>query len=108
LLGDGLYGGSPGAGVARQALHAFRLAFVHPLTGEALDLRSGLPDDLRAGLAQWGLRYNPGAAMARQPMPAGHHPPPAGASAAMPPPPPPGGPPTGVPSGARSRQTARR
>ena len=108
LLGDALYGGAPGAGVTRQALHAFRLAFTHPLTGAALDLHSPLPDDLRAGLAGWGLRYNPDAAMARQPKPAGLASMPAGASAAMPPPLPTGGPPTGAPPGARSRKTARR
>jgi len=108
LLGDALYGGVPSAEVARQALHAFRLAFTHPLTDAVLDLRSPLPADLRAGLAEWGLRYNPDAAMARQPRPAGLVPIPAGASAAMPPPPSTGGPPTGAPPGARSRKTARR
>jgi len=30
------------------------LAFEHPLTGEPLDLRSPLPDDLRAALEQAG------------------------------------------------------
>jgi 23S rRNA pseudouridine1911/1915/1917 synthase len=108
LLADVLYGGVPGAGLTRQALHAFRLAFTHPLTGTALDLRSPLPADLRDGLVAWGLRYNPGAAMARPPTPAGPGPMPAGANAAMPPPPSTGGPPTGAPPGARSRKTARR
>jgi 23S rRNA pseudouridine1911/1915/1917 synthase len=108
IVGDTLYGGTPEAGLARQALHAFRLAFTHPLTGQPLDLRSALPADLRAGLATWGLRYNPEAAMARQPTPAGPVPMPAGATAAMPPPPFTGGPQTGAPPGARSRKTARR
>lgn len=58
LVGDGLYGGVPAAGLDRQALHAFRLAFEHPFTGQALDLRSPLPADLRSALAAWGLRYN--------------------------------------------------
>ena len=108
LVGDVLYGGTPEAGLARQALHAFRLAFVHPVTGVTLDLRSPLPADLRAGLAEWGLRYNPDVAMAQPPAPAGPGPMPAGANAAMPPPPSTGGPPTGAPPGARSRKTARR
>ncbi len=36
LLADELYGGVPAAGMARQALHAWRLAFNHPVTGQAL------------------------------------------------------------------------
>jgi 23S rRNA pseudouridine1911/1915/1917 synthase len=59
LVGDVLYGGAAAAGIGRQALHAFRLAFKHPVTGVELDLRSPLPGDIREGLAQWGLRYNP-------------------------------------------------
>ncbi len=37
-------------GLERQFLHAVRLAFVHPLTGERLDLTSPLPEDLRLAL----------------------------------------------------------
>ena len=37
---------------SRQALHAAQLAFMHPVTGEAMDLRSDWPDDLRALLAE--------------------------------------------------------
>lgn len=59
LVADEVYGGPPAAGLLRQALHAFRLAFTHPVTGEALDLRAPLPDDLVHGLSEWGLRYNP-------------------------------------------------
>ena len=58
LVADPLYGGAPAAGLTRQALHAFRLAFVHPVTGEPLALHAPLPPDLRAGWAAWGLRYN--------------------------------------------------
>jgi 23S rRNA pseudouridine1911/1915/1917 synthase len=46
------------AGLARQALHAFRLGFSHPHTGEQLEFQADLPDDLRLGLKAWGLRYN--------------------------------------------------
>ncbi len=55
-LGDPLYGaGAPAAavraaiaeaGLARQALHAAVLGFVHPITGEALRFESGFPEDL--------------------------------------------------------------
>ena len=58
LVGDELYGGAPAAGLARQALHAFRLAFEHPVTGEPLEFQAPLPPDLRQALAAWGLRYN--------------------------------------------------
>jgi 23S rRNA pseudouridine1911/1915/1917 synthase len=58
LVGDELYGGAPAAGMARQALHAYRLAFQHPATGQALEFHASLPTDLRQALASWGLRYN--------------------------------------------------
>jgi 23S rRNA pseudouridine1911/1915/1917 synthase len=58
LVADELYGGAPAAGLQRQGLHAFRLAFAHPVSGVPLDFRADLPHDLRAALAAWGLRYN--------------------------------------------------
>lgn len=58
LLADELYGGQAGGGLERQALHAFRLAFVHPVTGEALEFNSPPPDDILAVLKALGLRYN--------------------------------------------------
>ena len=58
LVADSLYGGAEAAGMKRQALHAQRLAFAHPVSGEALAFQSPLPPDLRAALRSWGLRYN--------------------------------------------------
>jgi 23S rRNA pseudouridine1911/1915/1917 synthase len=58
LVADPLYGGAPGAGLQRQALHAFRLAFDHPATGAPLEFQAPLPADLQAGLRAWGVRYN--------------------------------------------------
>jgi len=58
LVADELYGGKPAAGLRRQALHAFRLAFAHPVTGQALEFRAPLPQDLRDALTIWGLGYN--------------------------------------------------
>ena len=49
VLGDPEYG-KPGYGLERQFLHAERLALAHPITGAPLDLRSPLPEDLRAAL----------------------------------------------------------
>jgi len=58
LLADTLYGGEPAAGMRRQALHAVRLAFDHPVTGAPMAWQSPLPADLQAALGAWGLRYN--------------------------------------------------
>jgi len=52
VCGDPEYG-TPGLfGLERQFLHAARLSFAHPLTGERIDARAPLPDDLRAALAR--------------------------------------------------------
>jgi 23S rRNA pseudouridine1911/1915/1917 synthase len=51
LLGDATYGGEPRYGLRRQFLHAHRLAFAHPTTGEAVGFDSELPADLAAALA---------------------------------------------------------
>jgi len=58
LVGDALYGGAPAAGLTRQALHAFRLGFVHPVTHEPMEFRSPPPPDLLQGFSEWGLDYN--------------------------------------------------
>jgi len=59
LVADALYGGAPAAGLTRQALHARRLAFTHPITGQAVDVLAPLPADLAAALAAWGLTMPP-------------------------------------------------
>jgi 23S rRNA pseudouridine1911/1915/1917 synthase len=52
VCGDPEYG-TPGLfGLERQFLHAMRLAFEHPRSGERLELRSALPADLSAALAR--------------------------------------------------------
>ena len=33
-------------GLARQALHAYRLSFVHPQTGETVQFEAPIPDDM--------------------------------------------------------------
>ncbi|MGC1175352.1 RluA family pseudouridine synthase [Polaromonas sp.] len=58
LVSDEMYGGRPAAGLGRQALHACRLAFTHPVTGDALEFRAPLPEDLAAALTRLGLGYN--------------------------------------------------
>ncbi|MBQ3387540.1 MAG: PriCT-2 domain-containing protein, partial [Eggerthellaceae bacterium] len=57
LLGDDTYGAGPFAYLSatgearvliRPALHSARIAFAHPITGEALEITSPLPEDLAA------------------------------------------------------------
>ena len=55
LVADAVYGGSPLLGLQRQALHAFRLAFSHPVTGEALAFEAPLPSDFQDLLLALGL-----------------------------------------------------
>ena len=52
VCGDPQYGTAGELGLSRQFLHAARLAFEHPVTGEPLDVTSPLPDDLVAALAR--------------------------------------------------------
>jgi len=51
LLADLLYGGRPALGLERQALHAARLAFAHPVGGAPMAFESPLPPDLAAAWA---------------------------------------------------------
>ena len=48
VAGDPVYGRPHELGLERQFLHAARLAFDHPFTGERVDVESPLPDELQA------------------------------------------------------------
>jgi 23S rRNA pseudouridine1911/1915/1917 synthase len=50
VVGDPVYG-VPDPALGRQFLHATRLAFEHPFTGERLEVESPLPGDLDRYLA---------------------------------------------------------
>ena len=52
VLGDHDYGRPGVYGLERQFLHAERLALAHPITGAPLEVRSPLPEDLRAALSR--------------------------------------------------------
>jgi 23S rRNA pseudouridine1911/1915/1917 synthase len=52
LVGDATYGGESRDGLSRQFLHAHRLAFAHPASGEAMAFRSELPAELGDVLAR--------------------------------------------------------
>ena len=54
VAGDPVYGVKGDLGLARQFLHATRLAFPHPLTGERVETTSPLPRDLKTALARAG------------------------------------------------------
>jgi len=51
VAGDPVYGRAGDLGLERQFLHAARLAFPHPMTGEPIDVASELPPDLDGALA---------------------------------------------------------
>jgi 23S rRNA pseudouridine1911/1915/1917 synthase len=50
VAGDPVYGVAGDLGLERQFLHACRLAFQHPTTGEEIEARSALPPDLERAL----------------------------------------------------------
>jgi 23S rRNA pseudouridine1911/1915/1917 synthase len=53
VVGDPEYGSRGGPdplGLQRQFLHATRLAFAHPISGERIEVHSPLPADLQAAL----------------------------------------------------------
>jgi 23S rRNA pseudouridine1911/1915/1917 synthase len=50
VCGDRQYGVSDAYGLERQFLHAARLSFPHPVTGEPVDVSSPLPSDLALAL----------------------------------------------------------
>lgn len=63
ILGDKTYGGGGDEavrlGLTRPFLHAWRLGFVHPRTGERIDVEEPLPDDLTRVLRRVGREDRP-------------------------------------------------
>ena len=52
VVGDPIYG-TPDEQLKRQFLHAWRLAFPHPVTGEPVEVESPLPPELQSALARF-------------------------------------------------------
>ena len=52
LVGDTVYGGPDRYGLDRQFLHSWRLAFDHPVSGEAMEFEAELPPELETALDQ--------------------------------------------------------
>jgi 23S rRNA pseudouridine1911/1915/1917 synthase len=71
ILGDPVYGQAPhGRPLARRPmLHAFRLAFSHPITGQRVAAESPLPEDFQKALAALRKAVPP----TRRPPKAGRH-----------------------------------
>jgi 23S rRNA pseudouridine1911/1915/1917 synthase len=58
LVADTLYGGRCAVGLTRQALHAERLAFVHPITEKNLSFHAPMASDMQNACRQLGFDYN--------------------------------------------------
>ena len=57
ILGDEVYGSpAPKLGLVGQALHGYRLTFVHPRTGETMTFTAPLPEDFETALKRLGGR----------------------------------------------------
>lgn len=52
VLGDHLYGGENVLIIERQALHAARLKFTHPMTGEKIQFEAPLPYDMKEAISK--------------------------------------------------------
>lgn len=54
VIGDAVYG-SPDEGIARQALHAWKVTLPHPSTRQPMTIEAPVPDDIRTLAARHGL-----------------------------------------------------
>lgn len=62
ILGDEFYGPRRVTGAAdRLMLHAHRIVFTHPITGEVIDVRSPMPREMKKVLKAVGLKMETGA-----------------------------------------------
>jgi len=64
IVGDPVYGGKKAArnlptSVPRQMLHAWRLEFAHPVTGEAMSFESPIPQDMEKVIETLRVSYRP-------------------------------------------------
>ncbi len=70
ILGDAFYGPRRTKSAShRVALHAHRLAFTHPITGAAIDIRTDWPGDLRRLLRALGIEKPMRASASEQAIP---------------------------------------
>ena len=57
VCGDPLYGSGKGVRVPRMMLHAFRIAFDHPVTGVRMQIEAPLPENFMTGLQRNGINW---------------------------------------------------
>ncbi len=50
IIGDSLYDGDAPLLIDRQALHAYKLSFIHPISKELLEIEAPYPDDILAAI----------------------------------------------------------
>jgi 23S rRNA pseudouridine1911/1915/1917 synthase len=58
IVGDSIYGGHTTEQLNRQALHATRLDFSHPVSGHHLSFTTEVPVDMQQAFSAEGLHYN--------------------------------------------------
>ena len=50
LVGDTLYGSDFSAPITRQALHSYKISFIHPISHQIVSFTSELPDDIKSSI----------------------------------------------------------
>ena len=50
LVGDTLYGSDFSDSIARQALHSYKISFIHPISHQIFSFTSELPDDIKSSI----------------------------------------------------------
>ena len=58
IVGDDVYGGSNKFDLKGQLLHAFKLTFTHPITGEYMEFRAPIPDYFERVLTYLGGKFD--------------------------------------------------
>ena len=57
LLGDGLYNGNTNL-LDRQALHSYRVKFIHPITFKEVEVISKLPNDMEKIVERYQNKFH--------------------------------------------------
>lgn len=58
IVGDTLYGNASSL-ISRQALHAYKLKFFHPITKQPIQFELPLPDDIKVAVSDVGALQLP-------------------------------------------------
>ena len=52
IIGDSLYDGDAPGLIDRQALHAYRISFLHPVSKERIEIEAPFPKDIETAIAK--------------------------------------------------------